>query len=47
MTASAAAVMTKPPFGKVNWLPREIDVDRREDGVIVMKSRFPRKHFVD
>ncbi|NEV79730.1 AMP-binding protein [Rhodopseudomonas sp. BR0C11] len=41
MTASAAAVMTKPPFRKVNWLPREIDVDRREDGVIVMKSRFP------
>ncbi|MFZ5738981.1 MAG: AMP-binding protein [Pseudomonadota bacterium] len=41
MTASAAAVLTKPPFRKVNWLPREIDVDRREGGVIVMKSRFP------
>ncbi|MGX7744909.1 AMP-binding protein [Rhodopseudomonas parapalustris] len=41
MTASAAAVLTKPPFRKVNWLPREIEVDRREGGVIVMKSRFP------
>ena len=41
MTSSAAAVLTKPAFRKVNWLPREIEVDRREGGVIVMKSRFP------
>jgi feruloyl-CoA synthase len=31
----------KPPFRKVNWLPREIDIDRRADGVIVLKSRIP------
>jgi feruloyl-CoA synthase len=31
----------KPPFRKVNWLPRDIDVERRSDGVIVLKSRFP------
>jgi feruloyl-CoA synthase len=31
----------KPPFRKVNWLPREIDVDRRADGVIVIKSKYP------
>ncbi|MCP9628507.1 AMP-binding protein [Rhodopseudomonas palustris] len=41
MTSSAAAVLTKPAFRKVNWLPRDIDVERRPDGVIVMKSRFP------
>ena len=31
----------KPPFRKVNWLPREIDIDRRADGVVVLKSRIP------
>ena len=30
-----------PAFRKVEWLPREIDVERREGGVIVLKSRIP------
>ena len=38
---SAISPTTKPPFRKVNWLPREIDVARRADGVIVVKSRIP------
>ncbi|KIZ44274.1 MULTISPECIES: AMP-binding protein [Rhodopseudomonas] len=41
MTASAAAVMDKPAFRKIDWLPRDIAVDRRPDGVIVLKSKFP------
>ena len=41
MEGTAAKVIQKPPFRKVNWLPRDIAVERRPDGVIVMKSRFP------
>jgi feruloyl-CoA synthase len=41
MGPSAATVLTKPAFRKIDWLPREIDVDRRADGSIVIKSRFP------
>lgn len=41
MTAQAAKVLDKPAFRKVNWLPRDIDVERRADGVIVIKSRIP------
>jgi feruloyl-CoA synthase len=29
-----------PSFRKVGWLPRDIDVDRRSDGSIILKSRF-------
>ena len=29
-----------PPFRKVNWLPRDIAVERRADGSIVLASRF-------
>ena len=29
-----------PPFRKLNWLPRDIAVQRRADGVIVLASRF-------
>jgi feruloyl-CoA synthase len=36
----------KPPFRKVNWLPREIDVERREGGVIVIKSKFPLQDYL-
>ena len=31
----------KPPFRKMNWLPRDIAVDRRADGAIVLRSRIP------
>jgi len=40
MTTQPAAAVT-PPFRKVKWLERDIDVERRPDGVIVMKSRIP------
>ena len=41
-TASPATppVATPPPFRKLNWLPRDIAVERRADGVIVLQSRF-------
>src|SRR4051795_13073983 len=41
MSGSAAAVLTKPAFRKIEWLARDIDVERRPDGVIVLKSRIP------
>ncbi|HEY0849672.1 MAG TPA: AMP-binding protein [Bradyrhizobium sp.] len=41
MDGSAAAVLTKPVFRKIEWLPRDIAVERRLDGVIVLKSRIP------
>ena len=31
----------KPPFRKIEWLARDIAVERRPDGVIVLKSRTP------
>ncbi|MHC2394043.1 hypothetical protein ACVIHB_008899 [Bradyrhizobium liaoningense] len=37
MSGSAAAVMTKPAFRKVQWLERDIDVERRGDGTVVLK----------
>ncbi|MDB5620900.1 AMP-binding protein [Tardiphaga sp.] len=41
MNAQAAAVLTKPAFRKIDWLERDIAVERRPDGVIVLKSRVP------
>jgi feruloyl-CoA synthase len=41
MSGNAAAVMTKPAFRKVDWLARDIDVERRSDGTMVLKSRIP------
>lgn len=41
MDGTAAKVLEKPAFRKVNWLARDIDVVRRDDGVIVIKSRIP------
>jgi feruloyl-CoA synthase len=41
MSGNAAAVMTKPAFRKIEWLARDIAVERRPDGVIVLKSRIP------
>lgn len=41
MSGSAAAVMTKPAFRKVEWLKRDIAVERRGDGTVVLKSRIP------
>src|SRR6476646_8606925 len=41
MSGNAAAVLTKPAFRKIEWLPRDIAVERRPDGVVVLKSRIP------
>src|ERR1700759_3303243 len=45
MSGNAAAVLTKPPFRKIDWLERDIAVERRPDGVIVLKSRIPLKAY--
>src|ERR1700755_2557539 len=41
MEGNAAAVLAKPAFRKIEWLKRDIAVDRRADGSIVLKSRIP------
>jgi feruloyl-CoA synthase len=45
MSGNAAAVLTKPAFRKIEWLKRDIAVERRPDGVIVLKSRIPLKSY--
>jgi feruloyl-CoA synthase len=45
MSGNAAAVLTKPAFRKIEWLKRDISVERRPDGVIVLKSRIPLKPY--
>ena len=45
MGGNAAAVLTKPAFRKIEWLARDIAVERRPDGVIVLKSRIPLKPY--
>jgi feruloyl-CoA synthase len=34
-----------PPFRKINWLPRDIEVQRRADGCILMRSRIALQPF--
>jgi feruloyl-CoA synthase len=41
MSGNAAELLTKPAFRKIEWLERDIAVERRLDGVIVLKSRIP------
>lgn len=41
MGGSRAAVLERPGFRKVDWLKRDIAVERRDDGVVVLKSRIP------
>ena len=38
MSGSAAAVLTKPAFRKIEWLPRDIAVERRPDSVIILNQ---------
>ena len=45
MSGNAAAVLAKPAFRKIEWLKRDIAVERRPDGVIVLKSRIPLKPY--
>ncbi len=43
--STAAAQPPLPPFIKMNWLPRDIAVDRRADGSMVLQSRIPLQPF--
>ena len=45
MSGNAAAMLTKPAFRKIEWLERDIAVERRDDGVMVLKSRIPLKPY--
>ena len=45
MDVNAAAVLTKPAFRRIEWLERDLAVERRPDGVIIMKSRIPLKAY--
>ena len=36
-----AAMLTKPAFRKVDWLARDIAVERRADGTVILRSRIP------
>jgi feruloyl-CoA synthase len=35
------ATSKKPPFRKITWLPRDIAVEHRPEGVLVLRSRIP------
>jgi feruloyl-CoA synthase len=41
MSGNAAAVMDQPAFRKIDWIERDIAVERRDNGTIVLKSRIP------
>jgi feruloyl-CoA synthase len=41
MNGNAATVLEKPAFRKIDWLKRDIAVERRDDGTIILKSRIP------
>jgi len=45
MSWNAAAAMTQPAFRKIEWLARDIAVERRPDGSIVLQSRIPLKAY--
>src|SRR6202041_1761033 len=45
MDGNAATVLKKPAFRKIEWLERDIAVERRPDGVIILKSRIPLKPY--
>ena len=45
MSGNTAAVLTKPAFRRIEWLARDIAVERRPDGVIILKSRIPLKTY--
>ena len=41
MSGNAATVLEKPAFRKIDWLKRDIAVERRDDGTVILKSRIP------
>ena len=47
MTRPRPAAVSKPPFRKMNWLPRDIAVERRPDGTLILRSTEPLRWFPD
>ena len=45
MSGNAATVLEKPAFRKIGWLKRDIAVERRHDGTIILKSRIPLQRY--
>jgi len=45
MSGNAATVLAKPAFRKIEWLERDIAVERRDDGTIILKSRIPLQRY--
>jgi feruloyl-CoA synthase len=45
MEGTAATALDHPAFRRIDWLQRDIAVERRDDGVIILKSRIPLKHY--
>jgi feruloyl-CoA synthase len=41
MVGNVATVLEKPAFRKIEWLKRDIAIERRDDGTIILKSRIP------
>jgi feruloyl-CoA synthase len=41
MSGNAATVLKKAAFRNIEWLERDIAVERRPDGAIILKSRIP------
>jgi len=45
MGSAADAVAENPPFRKIDFLRRDVDLQRRPDGTLLLKSRVPLKAF--
>jgi feruloyl-CoA synthase len=41
MVGSVATVLEKPAFRKIEWLKRDIAIERRDGGTLILKSRIP------
>lgn len=41
MGSTEANALAKPPFKKIDWLERDISIERRPDGVLVLRSNVP------
>ena len=45
MSGNAVKVLEKPAFRKIEWLKRDLAVERRNDGTIILKSRIPLQRY--
>jgi feruloyl-CoA synthase len=45
MDGNAATVLDKPAFRKIEWLKRDIAIERRDDGTLILKSRIPLQRY--